>query len=390
MPIQVTDLSALLEKIIRPAVEDQFTNEATLWQIAQKNFGITRWAGLDFYIPIRTARFPGVYALPEGAALISGGPTFTQAKATAKTMTGSFTITEQALSVKDAGAVVPILTNLSQAMTRDLVIDLNRQLWGTGDAVLGTANGAGSSSTSLTLAPQGGSNGDIKAEDILVPGQYIQIGSNAGVQVTAVSGNTVTLASAQSWSDGATVKKVISAGASPTAAAEITGFGALFSNSTYLDVNPTNYPTWQAYVDSTAATLSLADMHKAYLKAKKVGNPKYIFMNKTLFAKYGSLLESQMRFTPKQVLGAGWIGLDYMGGNADVVLDHFCPDDWVAFIDPKMLTVGELKPLDFLKGNDGTLMRKIGYLEYEVVAVWMGNLATFARAAHALLKNRTA
>lgn len=390
MAIQFSDISAILEKVIRPALEDQVTSEATLWQIARKNFGITQWVNQTFYIPIRTSRFPGVYALPEGAALIQGKPTLTQAYATAITETGSFTITEQVLSVKDRGSVVPILTTYSQALSRDITIDLNRQLWGSGDAVLGTASGAGTNSTSLTLIPSGSSNGDITAEDILVPGQYIQIGSGNGVQVSAVSGNTVTLAEARTWSDGDTVKKVIAAGASPTPASELAGFGALFSTGAYLGVDPANYPTWKAYIDTTSGPLTLADMHTAYLKAKKIGNPKYVFMNRTLFRKYGNLLESQIRFTPKQVLGGGWIGLDYMGGNAEVVLDHFCPDSWVAFIDPKMLTIGELKPLDFLKGTDGYLLRKTGYLEYEVTAVWMGNMATFARAAHAVLKNRTA
>lgn len=389
--IKISDISAVLEKIIRPAVEDQFTQKALLWQIARKNFGITSWNNLDFYIPIRTTRMPGVYALPEDADLIEGRPTYTQAQVTAKLMTGSVKFTKHVLAVKSAGAVVPILSHSFEALTNDLIVDLNRQLWGTGDAVLGTASGSGSSSTSLTLIPTGGSvNGDIKAEDILTPGQYIQIGSNNGVEVTAVSGNIVTIALAQSWSDGASVKKVIATGASPTAADEITGLGALFSNSTYLGVNPTNYPAWKAYVDNTSSALSLTDMHKAYLKAQKVGDVKYIFMNQSLFRKYGTILESQVRFVErKEVLGGGWVGLDYMGGNADVVLDYFCPDDWVAFLSPKQLTVGELQGIQFEKGTDGNLLRVSGKLNYEAVLTWMGNLATFCRAAHAVLKNRT-
>ena len=92
MAITTTTISNLLEKIIRPAVEDQFTKKALIWQIARRNFGIVRWSGLDFYIPIRTQRMSGVYGLPENADLIPGEPKYAQAKATAILETATYPV----------------------------------------------------------------------------------------------------------------------------------------------------------------------------------------------------------------------------------------------------------------------------------------------------------
>ena len=389
--IDISAVSAILKKAIAPAVYDQFSSKALLYQIAKKNAGITNWVNDKFYFPVRVQRFGGVIALPDGKNLQHGDDSLTQGYASVKLLTGSFEIGKKTLAVKDAGSVVPILTRKTQDLTKDLIVDINRQLFGTGDAVIGTVSGATSSSTSVVIIPQGGEGGDILAEDVLTPGQYITDGAGTGyVQITAVSGNTVTVASAQSYTDAASIKKLTDDG---TAADEIDGLGELFANGTYLNIDPTTYPAWKAYVDDNSGSdvaLALSDMHKAFTAANKLGDVKYIFVNKTLFNKYGSLLESQVRFTPHSVLGGGWTGLDYMGGQAKIVLDYYCPDKSVIMISPKYLTIGELQPLQFESGTNGNLLRESGKLTYEVVESGLFNLATFVRGAHAILKNRTA
>lgn len=389
--IDLSAVSAILKKAIAPAVYDQFTSKALLYQIARKNAGITQWVNDKFYFPVRVQRFGGVIALPDGKSLQHGDTKFTQGYAAVKLITGSFEINKKTLAVKDAGSVVPILTRMSQDLTKDLIVDVNRQLFGTGDAVIGTVSGSTSSATTVTIIPQGGATGDIKAEDVITPGQYITDGAGTGyVQVTAVSGNTVTVASAQSYTDTNAVKKLTDDG---TSADEIDGLGELFANGTYLNIDPSTYPAWQAYVDDNSGSdvaLALIDMHKAFTAANKLGDVKYIFVNRTLFNKYGSLLESQVRFTPKDVLGGGWTGLDYMGGQAKIVLDYYAPDKSVAMISPKYLTIGELQPLQFEPGTNGTLLRESGKMDYEVVESALFNLATFVRGAHAILQHRIA
>jgi len=389
--IDLKVVSDILKKAIAPAIYDQFTSKALLYQIAKKNAGITQWVNDKFYFPVRVQRFGGVIALPDGKSLQHGDPKFTQGVASVKLITGSFEIGKKTLAVKDAGSVVPILTRLSQDLTKDLIVDVNRQLFGTGDAVIGTVSGATSSSTTVVIIPQGGEAGDITAEDVITPGQYITNGDGKGVvQVTAVNGNTVTVASAQTYADGATIKKLTDDG---TPADELDGLGELFAKGPYLGIDPATYPAWKAYVDDNGGkdvALALADMHKAYTTANKLGGVKYIFVNRTLFNKYGSLLENQIRFTPKDVLGGGWVGLDYMGGQAKIVLDYYAPDKSVIMISPKFLTIGELQPLQFEPGTNGTLLRESGKMDYEVVESGLFNLATFVRGAHAILKNRTA
>ena len=387
--IDLTSVSAVLTKVISPAIEDQFNNKALLYQIAKKNFRVSHWSNDTFYIPLRTSRSAGVIALPDGKSLQHGAAGFSQASAAVKLLTGSFVINKKVLAVKDAGTIAPILTTYSESLTKDLIVDVNRQLWGDGSATIGTVSGATSSSTTVVLAAS--TNGDITAEDKIFPGQYITDGAGTGaVQVTKVSGNTITVAAAQSYSDGAAIKKVTSDG---TPADELTGLGALFNtttSATYLGLKQDDVPTWAPIVHNVGGALTLTDMETYFSKANKVGDVKYIFMNQTLWNKYGSLLTSQIRFSPKDVLGGGWKGLDFMGGSCKVVLDYEIPDDYVAFISPSLLTIGELQPLQFEKGTNGTLLRESGKLDYEAVESALFNLATFARSGHALLTGVTA
>jgi len=387
--ISLSTVESLLEKVIQPAVQDQFTKKALLYQIAKKNFGISNWAGDKFFIPVGVQRFPGVIALPDGEPLLHGEASYAQAEASVKLLTGSTEIDKKVLAVKDSASVVPLLTRISEDLTNDLIMDINRQLFGTGDGVVGKASADGSSTTTLAVAPS--VNGDTTAEDVITPGQYIKIGTGSANKVVSVSGNTVVLTTAQNWSSGASIYKVTANG---TASDELSGLGLLFDNTqTYLGISPATYPVWKAVVDNeggSTVALSLLDMHKNYASANKVGDVKYIFMNRTLFQKYGTLLEQNVRFEPQSVLGGGWKGLDYMGGQAQVVLDYNTPDDWVVMLSPKMLTLGELQPLQFEQGTDGRLLRKAGYMNYEIVLAGLMELATFSRAAHACLKKRVA
>ncbi len=389
--IDLANVSDLLQKVIRPAVEDQFTTKSLLYQIAKKNFGISKWVSDTFYFPVRTQKMGGTIALPDGESLQQGSFKLAQGNGVVKLQTGAFTIGKKALAVKDAGSIVPLLTSASNFITKDLVNDINRQLFGTGDAVLGTVTGATTAVTTVTIVPQGGTNGDITMEDIVTAGDYITDGAGTGVvQISSVDGNVVTVASAQTYADVASIKKLTASG---VAADEIDGLGELFANGTYLGLDPATSPSWKAIVDDNAGTpvaLAITDMNNLYTKANKVGNVKYIFMNQTLFAKYGSVLTSQIRFTPENVLGGGWKGLDFMGGNAKVVLDYNCPDDSVIMLSPDKLSIGELQPLQFESGTNGTLLRESGKVSYEVVETALLNLVTFARKAHAILTNRTA
>jgi hypothetical protein len=244
--------------------------------------------------------------------------------------------------------------------------------------------------TALVLAAS--VNGDIDFARYLPVGTNIKVGSNTPVTVVAVVGtNAVTISAPLSWSGGDNVVKLTG---SLTTASELAGLGGMLSaTSTYMGITVASEPTWKiGYVDIAGSTtdLTLTDLDKAFMGANRVGNVDWLVMNATLFRAYGALLQGQIRFAPTDVLFGGWKGLEYMGGNAKVLLDYDCPDDKIPFLSSRALIFGQYQPFEFEKGTDGMLLREAGKLNYEVVASWMGNLGTNKRAAHALLGNRKA
>ena len=112
-------------------------------------------------------------------------------------------------------------------------------------------------------------------------------------------------------------------------------------------------------------------------------------MNRHAFQCYGESLTAQVRFSAKEVLTGGWMGLDFMAGQAQLLLDYDCTDDRVYFLSPDDLVFGEFQPLEWEKGTDGTLFKIAQQLDYEVTASWMGNVGTTARSAFAYLANKT-
>jgi hypothetical protein len=346
--------------------------------------------GLDIFVPIRVGRFSGIVGQPAGEVdLQRGEPNYQQATYGTKLITASYEITKRELSVPSTQEVVPLLARLNKDLMNDVIWDLNRQIFSDGTATIGKAASAGSSSTSLSLAPTGGTNGDITAQDLISVGDYIKIGSNSVVQVTGVNNNTITIASAQSWSANDVVKKAKSNG---SISAEVEGLIAVVSNTTYGGINPSSYPSWQAYRDVPASStaLVLADLYRAYSAVNKLGDVDYLFVNRTLFNKYGSLLQAQVRFTANDVLHAGWSGLEFMGGKAKILLDFHCPDDSVFFISSKNLYRLVIQDPQFEKGTDGLMFRGYGNLKYEVVLSALLNIGVDVRGAFGVVGNRTA
>jgi hypothetical protein len=399
--ITLSDLNEILEKVIRPAVEDQLYYKTILWNMVggynselgtgeKKNMGVlkTSMDNQTFYIPILTAHSSGAVAIAEGGSLIAGKPTLDQAAIPARYETGTFQIDKQTLAVKDAGVAVRQLDFYVRQNTLAMAIDLNRQCYTPNQVGTANATQGGGGSTTFVFAPS--VNGDIDYTRYTPPGTSLIIGANAAVAVLAIlAKNTVQLAVAKTWSIGDVVQKADGAGA---AAVELDGLATAVSTSaTYQGIAPGSDPAWVAgYVDNPvgAVTLKLADMNTAFVQGNRTGEIKYILMNATEFAAYGGLLTPNIRYDYHEVLGGGWRGLDFMGGQAQVVLDYDCPDDRLYFLSPDAFTLGEMSPFEWEKGTDGILLRIQGTLNYEAVGTWFGNLGCFKRSANAFLGNR--
>lgn len=95
---------------------------------------------------------------------------------------------------------------------------------------------------------------------------------------------------------------------------------------------------WRSYEDNTAGALTLAQMTTAY-NSVSVGNdhPDMVLTTQTLFEKYESLLQPQLRYTDTKTANSGFQNLLFK--SAPVVYDVHCPSGVVFFINSKYISL---------------------------------------------------
>jgi len=95
---------------------------------------------------------------------------------------------------------------------------------------------------------------------------------------------------------------------------------------------------WRSYEENTAGALTLAQMSTAY-NSVSVGNdhPDMVLTTQTLFEKYESLLQPQLRYTDTKTADAGFQNLLFKA--APVAYDVHCTAGVVYFLNSKYLTL---------------------------------------------------
>lgn len=117
------------------------------------------------------------------------------------------------------------------------------------------------------------------------------------------------------------------------------GLGNIVSDTLALGgIDPTvsGNEFWASYVDDDATALSLLDMAHAY-NSVSVGNdhPDFVLTTQTLFEKYESLLQPQLRYTDTKTADAGFQNLLFKA--APVMYDVHCPAGEMYFLNSKFL-----------------------------------------------------
>ncbi len=386
----ITDISNILKKVIAPKIQEVLPTATVWYSMLQKNSGVTAMSNNTFYVTLRTGRHSGIASVAEGATLPTGKPKFSQTSVAAKYIFGTFDITDQVLeSAKDnAGALANYMTLSTQALKTDFGRELNRIFWGYGNGQLTTVNGSG---TGTTLTVNSSSpNGDIKGTKYLSDGMNTMVDVE-NVRLTTVLSDTTITTPSFTYAADEVVKKADGDGAAVDEPMGIDGVvddGTLVP--TFQGITRSASPWFNAaYIDTASEALGLSKMEAAYTAALEFGNPKYVFMNKTLWKKYGTLLETYKKTANlTEVLSGGWKGLDFMGGQAAVMLDFDCPDGKVFFIDPDSVTIGQLAPISWVDRGDGVL-RRVDYASWQGVLKWYGNLIALNPRANAKLTAKT-
>lgn len=143
---------------------------------------------------------------------------------------------------------------------------------------------------------------------------------------------------------------------------------------------------WAAYEEGTAGALTLADMATGYNTVSQ-GNdhPDMIITTQTLFEKYESLLQPQLRYTDTKTADSGFQNLLFKA--APVVYDDACTSGTVYFLNSKYLT---------LVGHSGKWFSQTDFVRPEnldaryAIIMCYGNLTCRNRERQGKLTGRTA
>jgi hypothetical protein len=412
MAILISNVTSTLQKVIMPFIQDNFDKKTILLDQLKRNKGVT-FMNDYFYAPIRTSRHGGVVNLAnDGNSLLNGSSSTSQASVTVKVLTGSFQISKLTMeATKTAkGAVENELIHQAKTLASDFAKSVNRQYYSDGYGAIGMVGGSvGAGTIGLTYPDSnlddgrsidwyGSVNGDINPNKYIQAGQILAIGT-AGADlgtVTSVSGTTVvvtgnpaivaydTIYLADGDGEGAGTSEIQGMRLALTSATSGTYAGIAQSTT-----------GWTAQVGTTAEALTLSAIEDKYLAAKEyadIGDRYAIFVNKSLYKKYGDILISMRRAVNETELLGGWTGLEFAAGagRVGVFLDYDVPDGEVLIVNLDSWIVCQVADMAWMEDpNGGALIRSRGTLLYEASMAWFTNLICVAPAANGRLTQKT-
>jgi len=417
--IGLTDVSNALQKVIMPYIRDNFPKKTILLDQVKRNAGVS-FMNDKFYASVRSGRHGGVANLASDTGkLISGKASIGQAYVDTKIITGTFDISDLTIkATKTAkGAVESQLTWQAESLVSDYSRSVNRQYFMDGSGIIAQVSSSANASVVPIKLPNssiddgaalnryGAVNGDVTPTKYLAVGQILAFGT-AGADlgtVTAVSNGvgtalgSVTCTGSPAHAANDAIGFVDGDG-SGFGTADITGLGQALSDSTANYANLARTTTgWTPTTGTASAALTLSAIEDGYLSAleyAQMGDKYAIFVNKTLYKKYGDLLTAMRRSADKKegLLG-GWSGLEFAAGagSVGVFLDFDVPDGEVLIINLDTLTICEAAPMDWLENpSSGSLVRTTNYLTYQSTMAWYTNLLCLCPAANARLMQKTA
>ncbi len=420
MVVLLSDVSNVLQKVIMPYIRDNFPTNTILLDKLKKNSNVT-YMNNNFYAPIRSGRHGGVGILAnDGNPMTSHGATFAQLSEGVRILYGAFDISKLTIeATKSAkGAVESQLTTQAKSLASDFAKLVNKQYFSDGAGAI--AQAVGSTSTSVQAVEMldtdgeakdsrihdryGSVNGDVPMADVFNVGMAITCGSGSGsvgtIGTVATSGITGTITFNADISSTANAPiYIVDADGEGGGTASINGLGDAMASdrggtSLYAGTTRATYGM-AAQFGSTSQALTLSAMEDSYLSALKLaqkGDQYAIFVNKSLYKKYGDILTAMRRSVNESDMLGGWTGLEFAagGGKVGVFLDYDCPDGEVLIVNLDTFTVCQVSDLDWLEDPSGSgLVRRVNYLTYQATMAWFTNLLCLCPGANGKMTRKT-
>jgi hypothetical protein len=404
MPATLATIESYLKEVYQGRIREQLNDEiVALKRITRSGAGVTNEVGGKYVtFPIHTRRNSGIGSRFENEALpVPGQQGHAAARVGLKYAYGGVQLTGQAISLSDtdAKAFAKALDNEVEGLKNDLLKDMNRQIYGSGNGAIGVATGANTGA----VAPV--ADARLFQIGMVVDTQTGTTVDNTGLIVSSVSlapgANTVTFTTTPGTALAAAdiiVRK--GSGIAAGGTKELTGLAAIVSDSgTLYNIDPSVEPEWKSTVDANGGTpraLSEALMIKMTDNIRtKGGSTSLILQSLGVRRAYFNLLSQLRQTVNTQEFTGGFSGLAFTTdkGEIPVVADTDAPLNTQWYINEDALTYYRDEDWHFLD-KDGSMWKQVrdsngDYDAYYARMVQYHELGTDRRNSHGVIRDIT-
>lgn len=406
----LSNASSALKEILLPYIQNNFPKQTILLDQMKRNSSV-EYINDEFVASLWTSRHGGIANLADDGnnVVSSSGRRLTRGTVPVETVTGAFDISKLTIDATKSskGAVASMLTAQGTSLSSDFGRHLNRQFYGDGIGIVSQVRTTGGSVGAGTAALEqpdsnlddgrsidhyGTINGDISPVKYIHVDQILGIGTGGADlgTVTSVTGTSVVMTGSPAIAASDSVY-IMDGSGEGAGTSEFLGMRAALSSTTgtntYAGV-ARNTTGWTPQFGSSSEALTLSRMETQYIGAKEYAdmNAKYgIFVNKTLYQKYGDVLTAMRREVNRTELVGGWTGLEFAAGAGKVAvfLDYDVPDGEVLMVNFDTWTICEVEPVNWMEDpNSGALLRLQNTIQYQAVLVWFANTFCLSPAAN--------
>lgn len=376
-----TTYDAMLKDFYEGPVRDVLNSKTFLLSRLKRDS--RSWSGRQIVKPVNVLRNQGIGARSEGGTLPGAQEQgFATMKVTSKYQYGRFKVSGPVMaSSRGDKAFAPALGNSMKSLTRDLMNDLNRQIFNDASGVLCQVNGAVSNSTKVTVDAPGAR---YLARSMKIDTYSARTGGSIGL-------NSVTISAVNS-----SVKFTLTAAATATNnhfviredayANELMGLLGIVDTGLYartlFNIDRNTQLDWKANVlhnSGTNRSLTLALMQTGVDAAEIAGNGEIDFLaaHTSVRREYINLLAPDVRFVPTELRG-GMRKLTFAGGaQGDIPFefDKDCTYNRIYFLSLENFTWDVLSDFHF-DDETGAILKQVadtdefegwlkGYVELE-------------------------
>ena len=407
----VSTINNALKRLYLPRLRSTVNTATVLSSRLQRNTSSTGVSGRDAIVPVNIRGSQAIGARGDDQTLPSPqNQTYIETSIPYKYLYGTLRVTHPSIaaSKNDEGAWIKVVSSEMEGLMRDLKTDVNRQLFGDGQGIIGRV------ASGITDQYHEG-NGILGDKFTAYGGHSFKIGqildvytartggtSKGLLEVIGVAGNVITVSKKGGGDPGITGTSYLGTALANndyltregSVGLEMMGLQGIIDaathayTSTLQGVNRVTYPEFDANVKVAGATITATVLDDFILEVEERGESNITcgVTDRTVFRQIAGLMTADRRYTDTMELKGGFKAISW--GDIPIFWDRDCPKDVEAykannssslfFLDENELSRFELEDWNFDDTDGNVLHRNENKASYDATLYYYGNFGCMA------------